>query len=214
MKKVLLIILIILLIAVIGFVGWYLIDTVNKEKSKVSELENKIAQMDSNKSNENLSSNNNKITTNSNNSTNSPDHKKIYVGREGNKDDSIDMKLYKSSLGYEMYYTDDFKVSNSNNEDVYQFNEDEECGLFVTKENISISQKLKSVAKYQMTKLNNGIEVAVENGKDEGIIFKRYYISNGDNITYIVEMDCSPSPEIQEGVMAIMYAMFNTFKIN
>ena len=213
MKKVLLGILIILLIAVIGFGGWYLIDTVNKEKSKVSELENKVAQMDSNKSNENLS-NSNKTTTNSNNSTNSSDYKKIYVGREGNKDDSIDMKLYKSSLGYEMYYTDDFKVSNSNNEDVYRFYENEECGLFVTKENISISQKLKSVAKYEMTKLDNGIEVAVENGKDEGIIFKRYYISNGDNITYIVEMDSSSSPEIQEGVMAIMYAMFNTFKIN
>lgn len=213
MKKVLLGILIILLIAVIGFGGWYLIDTVNKEKSKVSELENKVAQMDSNKSNENLS-NSNKITTNSNNSTNSSDYKKIYVGREWDKDDSIDMKLYKSSLGYEMYYTDDFKVSNSNNEDVYRFNENEECGLFVTKENISISQKLKSVAKYEMTKLDNGIEVAVENGKDEGIIFKRYYISNGDNITYIVEMDSSSSPEIQEGVMAIMYAMFNTFKIN
>lgn len=213
MKKVLLGILIILLIAVIGFGGWYLIDTVNKEKSKVSELENKVAQMDSNKSNENLS-NSNKTTTNSNNSTNSSDYKKIYVGREGDKDDSIDMKLYKSSLGYEMYYTDDFKVSNSNNEDVYRFNENEECGLFVTKENISISQKLKSVAKYEMTKLDNGIEVAVENGKDEGIIFKRYYISNGDNITYIVEMDSSSSPEIQEGVMAIMYAMFNTFKIN
>ncbi len=205
MKKVLLEILIILLIAVIGFGGWYLIDTVNKEKSKVSELENKVAQMDSNKSNENLSNNK---------TTNSSDYKKIYVGREGDKDDSIDMKLYKSSLGYEMYYTDDFKVSNSNNEDVYQFNENEECGLFVTKENISISQKLKSVAKYEMTKLDNGIEVAVENGKDEGIIFKRYYISNGDNITYIVEMDSSSSPEIQEGVMAIMYAMFNTFKIN
>lgn len=213
MKKVLLGILIILLIAVIGFGGWYLIDTVNKEKSKVSELENKVAKMDSNKSNENLS-NSNKTTTNSNNSTNSSDYKKIYVGREGDKDDSIDMKLYKSSLGYEMYYTDDFKVSNSNNEDVYRFNENEECGLFVTKENISISQKLKSVAKYEMTKLDNGIEVAVENGKDEGIIFKRYYISNGDNITYIVEMDSSSSPEIQEGVMAIMYAMFNTFKIN
>ena len=213
MKKVLLGILIILLIAVIGFGGWYLIDTVNKEKSKVSELENKVAQMDSNKSNENLS-NSNKTTTNSNNSTNSSDYKKIYVGREGDKDDSIDMKLYKSSLGYEMYYTDDFKVSNSNNEDVYRFNENEECGLFVTKENISISQKLKSVAKYEMTKLDNGIEVAVENGKDEGIIFKRYYISNGDNITDIVEMDSSSSPEIQEGVMAIMYAMFNTFKIN
>lgn len=168
--------------------------------------------MDSNKSNENLSNSNK--TTNSNNSTNSSDYKKIYVGREGNKDDSIDMKLYKSSLGYEMFYTDDFKVSNSNNEDVYRFYENEECGLFVTKENISISQKLKSVAKYEMTKLDNGIEVAVENGKDEGIIFKRYYISNGDNITYIVEMDSSSSPEIQEGVMAIMYAMFNTFKIN
>ena len=45
MKKVLISALVIILIAAIGIGGWYLWDSLEKEKSKTSELESKIAKI-------------------------------------------------------------------------------------------------------------------------------------------------------------------------
>ncbi len=112
-----------------------------------------------------------------------------------------------------MYYTDDFKILENDNEDDFKFKNDEMCDIYITKENISISDKIKKLAKFDIIKENNGPKIVVESGDEEGFVYNNYYIYGGNNVTYKVAMSYPMLAEYAEGIAVIMHAMIESFEV-
>lgn len=227
-KKIAIIVICFIVGFIAGFVGFKVL---NKEKNTTNNnnnnavAENKVenntqtSKLNATNSTNSTNSSTNSSTNNTNTTgSNTSEHKKIYIGREGDNNDYIDMKLNKSSLRYEMYYSDDFKIEINGNKEEYKYTQINGCGIIITKTDESYNNYKKDLdkygTKYDIVVARDDVERILVEGNDEGITFKRFILANGENSVFEVEMYYPSSmPELAEGIGKVMDSMIETFKV-
>ena len=136
---------------------------------------------------------------------------KLMVSREG-MEEEVESKEYSSKYGYTIRYaTDYFKFSNHDDQDYFERDEDINC-VVVKKENMSYSEKVKSLSSYKDTTVN-GYEAVYTTRKTEGQFETTYYINAEKDYIYEITTSCQDSTEYLEGLGHIMDAMIQTFAI-
>lgn len=221
--KVLIAILCIIIVGLVGFIIWDKV--INKPKTnETTNTANTIENNTVTNSNENTNSVNttnvtNTTTTNTNTSTTSTTSptkqattpSKLVVSREG-MEEEVPSKEFSSTYGYTIRYASEyFKPSNHDNKDWFERTEDTNCVL-VEKENVSYSEKLKSLSNYKKTTVN-GYEAVYVERHAEGQIENTYYINTGKDFVFEITTSCLGTTEYLEGIGHIMDAMVQTFAI-
>lgn len=185
--KFLIAVLVIIIIALVGFILWDKFINNKKDKNYNERVGN--------------SSIENKIETPS----------RLMVNREG-MEEEVESKEYSSKYGYTIRYaTDYFKVSNHDDQDYFERDEDINC-VVLKKENISYSEKVKTLSSYKETTVN-GYEAVYTTRKTEGQSETTYYINTKKDYIYEIITSCQDSTEYLEGLGHIMDAMVQTFAI-
>lgn len=138
----------------------------------------------------------------------------VLVNREG-MGDRIYMKKYVSSMGYSMMYdAETFSFS-----DFYrEYDREEFCdsghdnAVIVYKENISYNDKVSKLSNAKSTTVN-GMNAVYTIATAEGLYEETYYVSGGEEVTFMITISCPNEPEYIEGIGAVMTAMVQTFSV-
>lgn len=177
----------IIIILIVGFILWNKFQNTKKYKNYNEKISDSTIES--------------KITTPS----------KLMVSREGIEEE-VESKEYSSKYGYTIRYaTDYFKFSNHDDQDYFERDEDINC-VVVKKENMSYSEKVKSLSSYKDTTVN-GYEAVYTTRKTEGQSETTYYINTEKDYIYEITTSCQDSTEYLEGLGHIMDAMVQTFAI-
>ncbi len=236
-SKIIILLLIFILLAVLGVGGYVFIKYKDESDKKIGELENKIVNInekdnssqgksnglgsenkmfnENNNSNQEKTNETNTGTNVKNENQNKSDRKEIDVHREGSDGDMVDMKLYKSTLGYEMYYYDKYfeKISNNNYSDSF-YNEDAIASIAVTKVQMSLESKKASTPNCESTKINGHDALYINEGEtEEGYSEATYYVDSNNGYIFEISIGIKNDSEYIEGIGVIMNAMVKTFKI-